>query len=477
MTQHGTSRRTFLRNSAIAATLPVLPATLSAQVLLNRRKEWQTFKITPQYDSLLNAIRLMKANTNAADPNSWTYWTNIHLNRCPHGVPYFFAWHRGYLYHFERRLRAVSRDSSLVLPYWDYYTNANIPAEFNDASSTNPLYVERLNTNVRQALSLAPFAPTVVNFQRGTTNSFEQFLENAPHNPVHDVIGNIMSTMTSPVDPIFWLHHANVDRLWVAWCAAGGGRRMPYRSSSYWSGSHVYTPTLTLARTSTYDTRTNLQYYYQNETMPTTIPLAAVSEKKILRVQAKPEKTLPSLPPVGPFRISGPKSTDAGSFSLGGALDVGLDKRSISAQLPVNEEHWAALQEVVRGKAASVRGNPAKFKSAHLVLDQVELAEAGKNGGFFYQIYLNVPSDTGVGNPVSIPVATLGAFQINGARHHGLGRVRLRYALRGLVPASALRVGMVSVSFVRVDGDNSPAGPAIGVGEVRLELSTEEPEE
>lgn len=38
----------------------------------------------------------------------------------------------------------------------------------------------------------------------------------------------------------------------------------------------------------------------------------------------------------------------------------------------------------------------------------------------------------------------------------------------------ASRIGMLSVSFERVDGDRSQKGPVIGLGEVRLEISTED---
>lgn len=474
MIPHDTKRRQFLRNSAVALTVPAIPLELLAQTSLRRRLEWQAFKITPQYDSLLNAIRLMKANTNAADPKSWEYWKNIHVTRCPHGIAYFLAWHRGYLYYFEQQLRAVSGDSNLVLPYWDYYSYATLPAEFTNASSTNPLYVERLNVNVRQALTLAPFSPTITNFQRGTSNAFEPSLESAPHNPVHDIIGNVMSTMNSPVDPIFWLHHANVDRLWVAWVAAGAGRKMPQSKNSYWSGSFLYSSTLSMQRKLTYDTRNNLQYYYQNETMPTSIPLAQLSAPRLARVQASPNDFLRSVPPTGSFKITGPRATSATTFSLGGARDIGLDRRSITAQLPVNAEHWSALQEIVRGNPASVPGGTTRYRSANLVLDEVELAEAGEKGGYFYRVYLNVPAaDAGVSRPTSLLIGTLGAFQIHGAAHHG--PARLKYSLRDMLPAnSLLRVGLVSVSFVRVDGDNSPDGAAIGIGEARIELSSED---
>src|SRR4051794_28498877 len=137
MIQQNAGRRIFLRNAALAAAVPAMSFDVWAakppppvKPVLRKRLEWQAFKITSQYDSLLRAMRTMKANTNAADPNSWAYWTNVHLNYCPHGVAYFLAWHRGYLAYFERQLRSVSADSTLVLPYWDYYSYATMPAEF-----------------------------------------------------------------------------------------------------------------------------------------------------------------------------------------------------------------------------------------------------------------------------------------------------------------------------------------------------------
>jgi tyrosinase len=473
MNQQIEARRKFLRHSALALAAPAIPMQALAQTTLRPRMEWQAFKITSQYDSLIKAIRSMKANTNSADPNSWTYWTNIHVNKCPHGVAYFLAWHRGYLSYFERQLRSVSGDPSLLLPYWDYYSYATLPAEFTNASSTNPLYVNRVNTNVRQALTMAPFSSTLTNFPRGMSSAFEPSVEGAPHNPVHDIIGGIMATMQSPVDPIFWLHHANIDRLWVAWVAAGGGRKMPSLYNSYWSGSHVYTSTLTMARKSTYETRNALNYYYQSEVMPTSLPLAEVSEKNIFRVQAMPDDILRTIPPVGSFKVTGPRPTGDGKFAVGGALNVGLDERSISAQLPVNSDHWAAIQAISKGNAAPIPGSTTKYRSVDLVLDNIELTGDGNKGGFYYQVYLNVPAANAA--PTSILLGTVGPFEINGASHHGHGPAQLRFTLgRGMLPASSLRVGMVSVSFVRINGDKSPSGATIGIGEARLELSTED---
>jgi len=481
MDQANLSRRVFLERSALALGAVAAPIELFGQTTLTVRPEWSQFKITPQYDSLLKAVKLMKANTNASDANSWTYWTNIHVNKCPHSLPYFLAWHRGYIYYFERQLRAVSGDSNLILPYWDYYTSAQIPAEFTNPSTSNPLYVERVNTNVQQALSLAAFSSTVTNFQNGKQQAFEPIFESAPHNQLHNLIGNAMANMVSPNDPIFWLHHANVDRLWVAWVAAGGGRKMPTLSNSYWSGQHVYTSSLSMPRTQTYSTRTTLAYRYANETMPTKLPLAQAESDprnaRLFRVQATLDSLPGTMPSVGSFRISAPRQTSDTSFSLGGALDVGLAERSVSVQLPVSAEHSQVLADIANGKPARIAGVAKTYRSANIVLDAVELSELGAKGGYFYKIYLNIPSSNRLsGDTRSIYLGTLGAFEIHAATHHGgeHGPALLRYRIKQAVAgATVTEIGMMSLSFVRVSGNNTPAGGVIGIGEVRIEVATE----
>jgi hypothetical protein len=49
-------------------------------------------------------------------------------------------------------------------------------------------------------------------------NKFRKALEGLPHNMIHAHLGGDMGIPTlSPNDPIFFLHHRNVDRLWVKW--------------------------------------------------------------------------------------------------------------------------------------------------------------------------------------------------------------------------------------------------------------------
>ncbi len=71
--------------------------------------------------------------------------------------------------------------------------------------------------------------------QHGTMAGFG-ILEGQPHNNVHRCIGGIssppygggfMQANLSPVDPIFWLHHANIDRIWDVWERKQKGQNLP----------------------------------------------------------------------------------------------------------------------------------------------------------------------------------------------------------------------------------------------------------
>jgi tyrosinase len=56
-------------------------------------------------------------------------------------------------------------------------------------------------------------------------------IENIPHNRIHVRIGGDTGFMSDPstaaLDPIFWLHHANIDRMWEVWRNQGPQFRDP----------------------------------------------------------------------------------------------------------------------------------------------------------------------------------------------------------------------------------------------------------
>lgn len=476
MNLDSSARRSFLKASALAFGTAALPWR-DAMAATGVRLEWQQFKTTKWYAPYLDAIAQMRTNTNPSSKNSWQYWVNVHLAYCPHEISYFLAWHRGYLYYFEQQLRSITRMSDLVLPYWDYYLYATIPAEFMDAATGNPLYVpNRVSGNVLSALTMAPFAPTITNFPRGLSNAYEPTFEMQPHNPVHNLIGGVMATMSSPTDPIFYLHHASVDRLWLAWVLAAGGRQMPPRSNSYWGGSFTYatSPPLTMPRSYTYDTLTNLSYNYAVDILPPFLPLALNGKKEggLIRVQATP--TLPALPPVANAHATAARGTGPKTFSIGGVSDLTLDERSVSVVLPVAAAHSAALEALAGNGTASIPGSTLQFKSAQIVVQGARTLNKGAQGGYFYYVYLNLPATPDFMTPKEqLLIGTLGPFEVEAAMHHDpVDTIPLQITDK-LAGMSAQQLSQVTVSFVRVNGENAPTGQVMSLGEVRLELNTD----
>jgi hypothetical protein len=138
----------------------------------------------------------------------------------------FFGWHRMYLYYFERVLRWAADDPALTLPYWDY-TNPDqtaLPDAFQKPSS--PLYDWRRSEALNEGS--ATLNPEITNIDGPLTTdaSFLQYegdIERGVHGNVHCSVGQ---TCPIPVmglvgvaanDPIFYEHHANIDRMWSCW--------------------------------------------------------------------------------------------------------------------------------------------------------------------------------------------------------------------------------------------------------------------
>jgi tyrosinase len=485
------TRREFLKESAATVAMMALPVSSRAATTLKTRMEWQQFKTTTHYAPFLSAIQTMRANTNSKNKNSWLYWVNAHVNYCPHGLPYFMAWHRGLLYYFEQQLRTISGDANLTIPYWDYYSNPNIPSEFLDTSSGNPLYQTRVNTNVYNALSLAPYAPTVVNFQTGLPNNFELGFEIAPHDPIHDIIGSYMADMTSPMDPIFWLHHSMVDRLWLAWTLAHPNR-MPVSTNSYWSGTFTYASGLTIAKNLTINT-TGLGYTYANTSMPTALPPQSRSnEVHIVRVQAQLEP-LAAVPAVLSLATTPAATTlTNGTQSLGGVSNVTVTAgQSFSVKLKLPASGSKTVQGIVANHVATANAlalqttpNLASTATAtatantpnmvNIVLNKLSLPKGAAAGGFYCQLYLNLPP-TAVSQEdrQKYLLADVGAFRINAALRMGMSK--LSFPANDVLAATGTG-GQTewTITVIPITGAAKVKGKLIDIQELRIEVATPE---
>lgn len=182
-----------------------------------------------------------------------------------HMGPAFLPWHREFLRRFEEDLQSVA--PGINLPYWDWAADARLPdprqsplwAEDLMGGSGNPEnnFVvedgpftqehwetidedgnpdgglrrnlggsERASTlptvrDVKEALKVDIYdsPPWNMTSEPSFRNQLEGFI-NGPqlHNRVHGWVGGHMGFVPiAPNDPVFFLHHANVDRIWAIW--------------------------------------------------------------------------------------------------------------------------------------------------------------------------------------------------------------------------------------------------------------------
>ncbi|MDZ4795509.1 MAG: tyrosinase family protein [Bacteroidota bacterium] len=199
------------------------------------------YSLTPaEITSLKTGITNMKALP-LTDPTSWTYQAAIHGTALPNALPswnschqsgaafFFLAWHRMYCYFFERILRAKSGNPNLTLPYWNYQTNPVLHPDYRNSTAGNPLYDGTRNSSINTGGSLPASIGTSINNALLEIPYFDfQGGINGPHGSVHVTVGgNMVSVSSAGQDPLFWLHHCNVDRLWDEWLGKCGGRAAP----------------------------------------------------------------------------------------------------------------------------------------------------------------------------------------------------------------------------------------------------------
>jgi len=174
--------------------------------------------------------------TNPAESATWC--------KCVHGSQAFLTWHRMYLWYFERVLQQAAGDPALRLPYWDYATDPALPPAYrattyvdeNGATVPNPLRVEARQAGLNAgSSSLSPSTSSSAAAMATTSYlPFNSALERTPHGAVHCAVGSsgcpnglMGSVPVSALDPIFYTHHTNIDRLYECWLKGGEAARLP----------------------------------------------------------------------------------------------------------------------------------------------------------------------------------------------------------------------------------------------------------
>lgn len=247
--------------TAFSGLVPGLTRALNAQTLRTRRSVNTMSLDDPDLSTYRDFVGIMRARS-PKDRVSWVGFANQHGDEnafkfCPHGDWYFLPWHRGFVEMYEKAAAALTRNPQFAMPYWDWTGLRELPAAFTDTQykgKPNPLRVPGLGDdpqlfrnalNGANALTDAIVGPDVmrqiyaetVYEAFGTTRpqgqdsldpkwvpgggGFQGVLESTPHNNVHTHLGGYMPNSNSPRDPIFMMHHTNIDRIWASWNALG----------------------------------------------------------------------------------------------------------------------------------------------------------------------------------------------------------------------------------------------------------------
>jgi hypothetical protein len=147
----------------------------------------------------------------------------IHANMTVHrmhsmhgavGTQRFLPWHRLYLLKCEKLLQTY--EPLVRIPYWDYANDRERPDWVWQPPNVNRGTPGTGSLPDQQTMNFVQNNPTYTGFTSA--------LEANAHNDVHNWCnGTISSPPTAAQDPIFWLLHANVDRLWNLWQATHNG--------------------------------------------------------------------------------------------------------------------------------------------------------------------------------------------------------------------------------------------------------------
>jgi tyrosinase len=386
------------------------------------------------------------------------YW-----NQCQHQSWYFPPWHRGYLLALEAQIRAdvisLGGPETWALPYWDYLGAGDqykIPSAFTQQTlpgngGSNPLLVTArfgpdndgnifiptrdivkqhrhdpnlalgavtqdclsndLYTGDSDNTKPPGFGGPETGFSFGGDTSGN--LENNPHNFVHVYVGGhspdrrIPGLMSDPglaaLDPIFYLHHANIDRMWTVW--NGNPQNANPQASNWLNGpggngerefvipmpggkSLVYTPQQMTSLEA-------LDYTYDNLPKPAPAPVPLAERFARLGLQAAAAN-------VG----QGTPVTPGGNFELVGANQGAVPIEGTGASTTVT------LDSNVRQKVSnslSLASETAPPDRVFLNLENVR----GTRDSYVLSVYINLPSGA---KPADHPELLAGSVALFGLR-------------------------------------------------------------
>ncbi|SDH31757.1 tyrosinase family protein [Nitrosomonas sp. Nm132] len=174
-----------------------------------------------------------------------------------HRAPAFLPWHRRFIFDLELELQRVSGNPNLGIPYWNWPSGGANASMWNDdllggdgdaggvvrtgpfragqwtvvnssglpagplmrAFGQNGLPTLPTQAEINQVIAVTPYdvPPWNMNSNPSFRNQLEGWVGPNLHNRGHVWVGGSMLPMTSPNDPVFFMHHCMVDKIWHEW--------------------------------------------------------------------------------------------------------------------------------------------------------------------------------------------------------------------------------------------------------------------
>ncbi|MGJ4944712.1 tyrosinase family protein [Bradyrhizobium sp. HKCCYLS1011] len=371
-----------------------------------------------------------------------TYW-----NQCQHGSWYFLPWHRGYLLALE----AVIRDAVVqaggpkdwALPYWNYFKpdqNKLPPAfaskDWPDGTGDNPLFVEQRYGPDNNGTVFVPMDQVDENalgdarFVGGADGGSPGFggvntgfshggnihggIETQPHDMVHGLVGggnpdtNLPGLMSDPdtagLDPIFYLHHANIDRLWEVWNETPTSTGDP--TASKWVkgpasiGEHAFVLPMPGGKSWTYTpgemkSLSELGYQYDDVSSPFAKPQMVKRLERLGVAVAAAD--------VRSAAMAEPKSTEL----IGASGSLRVTGSDIRASVALDRSVQSKVTSSLKGFAAA----PTQSAPDRVFLNLENVR--GLSDATTFNVYINVPDGD---DPAQHPELKAGSIALFGMR-------------------------------------------------------------
>lgn len=206
------------------------------------RWQWYTHFVSGATTKTSEISRIFGSATSTQRTLANDMWNTCqsHAGQDPN---HFLPWHRIFVLYFEQIVREVSGRPDFALPYWNYTASdvakrGVVPAQFRMSGSSTfaPLYRSDRSSlansgqpihkydpgdamDVSAAMASQHYSPV------GSVQGFCRAVDSGIHGRIHVLTGtskNMGKISYAAQDPLFWVHHANIDRLWASWNLNGG---------------------------------------------------------------------------------------------------------------------------------------------------------------------------------------------------------------------------------------------------------------